>query len=170
MFGMAKKEESETNQEEKSGPWGDKLNEALADARKSGVSGKKKSSAKPENGREANSGTGLSQQAEEQARKMFEPEAWRAIVRAPFSLGKAVTGRECWDLEKKQEDTLATSTSATAEYFLQTDPKWVALTLFMFNWSVILTEKFAMNARERMKEEALHPQQQEPTVGPVLVK
>ena len=162
MLGFGKKEKDSVSTEgtetSKSNIWGIQLAAALADSRKAGMentqgtTGKRKNSSKPD------SGASVSRELEEAARKMFDPEAWRAIVRAPFAFGKAMTGRKCWELEKTQEDTLATSTSATAEYFLQTDPKWVCLTIFAFNWSVILTEKFVANEIERKKELASEPQ------------
>jgi hypothetical protein len=89
---------------------------------------------------------------------MFNPDAWRAIVRAPFALGKVITGRKCWELEKREEDTLATSTSMTAEYFMAVDPKYVALTICMFNWAVIMTEKYAENAKEARLERQSEPE------------
>ena len=158
FFKKDKPATEQTEETSKSNIWGTQLASALADARKGsmeneqGIKGKRKSASK------ADSGAGVSRELEEAARKMFDPEAWRAIVRAPFAFGKALTGRKCWDLEKTQEDTLATSTSATAEYFLQTDPKWVCLTIFAFNWSVILTEKFVANEIEKKKELASEAQ------------
>lgn len=158
MFGFEnKKDETKKSEDGTKGVWGAQLADAVADARSSGVGRKKAAQNKSEDGGNEGGRSNLSQAAEAQVRKMFSPDSWRAIVRAPFALGKALTGRLCWEIDKTQEDTLATSTSLTAEYFLQTDPKWVALTLFAFNWSVVLTEKFAANARERMQEEKLNP-------------
>lgn len=161
MFGMGEKEkkpvDTEAEETSKSNIWGSQLSSAIADARKSGVEneggtkGKRKASTKPD------SGTGVSRELAEKASKMFEPEAWRSVIKMPFALGKVITGRKCWDLEKAQEDTLATTTSATAEYFLQVDPKYVVLTLFAMNWGAVLTEKFLANAVERQKEQALEP-------------
>jgi len=159
MLGFGKKNTEDNAEASKSSIWGSQLAAALADSRKAdventaGTTGKRKNSAKPD------SGAGVSSELAEAAKKMFDPEAWRAIVRAPFALGRVMTGRSCWELEKKQEDTLATSTSATAEYFLQTDPKWVCLTIFVFNWSVVLTEKLIANEIERKKELASELQQ-----------
>ena len=158
--------ETENSEDTKSSIWGGKLAEAIAHARGTGVANEKGTKAKRSNTQKSDSGGGVSKELSEAARKMFEPEAWRAIVRAPFALGKVMTGRSCWELEKKQEDTLATSTSLTAEYFLNVDPKYVVLTLFLFNWSVVLTEKFAANAVERNKElameEKLNPKPKQP--------
>lgn len=162
MLGFGKKEKEETSTEAsettKSNVWGSQLASALAEARKSAVDNEGGAKSKRKNTAKAESGAGVSRELEEAARKMFDPDAWRAIVRAPFALGRVMTGRSCWELDKKQEDTLAVSTSSTAEYFLQTDPKWVCLTIFAFNWSVVLTEKFMANAVERQKELAENPQ------------
>jgi hypothetical protein len=161
MGWFSKAENAETSAKDseasKSGVWGSQLDSALAEARSSRVENAKRGEASGKTPKGAGSGSRVSGGLAEAAKKMFEPEAWKAIVRMPFSLGKVITGRKCWDLEKTQEDTLATSTSATAEYFLQVDPKFVVLTLFLMNWSAVLTEKFMANAVERNKELALNP-------------
>lgn len=165
MFGMGEKKAVDS-EDGKEGVWGSQFDSAVADARKSRMGATKKPQGNTGASGTAESGGRISGPALEKIRAMFEPEAWRPIVRAPFALGKAITGRGCWELEKKQEDTLATSTSGTAEYFLTTEPKYVMLTLFVFNWSVVLTEKFMLNAQERKKEEALNPPQVDPTKHP----
>lgn len=166
MAWFSKAENAETSAKEseasKSGVWGSQLDSALAEAKQSRVENAKRGETGGKNASKSGSGGRVSGGLAEAAKKMFEPEAWKAIVRMPFSLGKVITGRKCWDLEKTQEDTLATSTSATAEYFLQIDPKYVVLTLFLMNWSAVLTEKFMANAVERNKELALNPLPDDP--------
>jgi len=171
MFGFQKKEsevETASTETEKSPAWTSQLSKAIASARKGNdtTSSGNEKSAKGSGSKKT--GGSVSRELSEAASKMFDPDAWRAIVRAPFALGKVVTGRDCWDLDKRQEDTLATSTSLTAEYFLNTDPKYVALTICMFNWSVILTEKYAANARlarlEKQSEPEVRPTQAESKV------
>lgn len=169
MFGLGETKEK-PEEKEKSGAWGAQLAEARAEATKNSMGRKKKTASESSTVREESDRSSISAKDAEQVRKMFDPEAWRAIVRAPFALGKAVTGRQCWDLEKREEDTLATSTSGVAEYFLQTDPKWIAVTLFAFNWSVIVADKFVQNARERAKEEALSPKPVNLSPGVHVVK
>lgn len=162
-----KKSEPKTEEDEKSPLWGTELGKAIADARSRGFGRKKSAKTNTTDSEGEATRDSVSTATKEQVAKLFKPEAWRAIVRAPFALGQTMTGRKCWELDSAQEDTLATSTSLTAEYFLNTDPKWVALTLFAFNWSVVLTEKFAANAVERQKEEALNPQKKTGPVGVV---
>ncbi len=152
MFGFGENK-TETQEGQESSTWSNKLSEALADARSRVSTGKKRTEKGDGNNSEAKSGASVSRSLAEQAKKLFDPDAWRAIVRAPFALGRVVTGRDCWELDKKQEDTLATSTSMTAEYFMAVDPKYVALTICMFNWSVVLTEKYAANMREKKQEQ-----------------
>ncbi len=152
----------QTSEASKKAVWDSETDKAIADARKS-QSRRLSGSKKGEQASEATqSGERLPVQAVEQIKKMFNPDAWRAIVKAPFALGQAITGRKCWELEKDKEDTLAVSTAMTAEYFLVTDPKWVAVSICAFNWAVILTEKLAANARERQKELELNPPPVEP--------
>ena len=165
MFGFGAKIEETTTLDDteasKSGVWGSQLSEAMRAARKARVEHAEGTEGKRGVGKGAKSGSGVSSALSEAARKMFEPDQWRTIVRAPFALGKVLTGRECWELDKKQEDQLAVSTSSTAEYFMQTDPKYIMLTLCLFNWSVILTEKYVANAKQRNIERGSEPQ--EPT-------
>ena len=169
MFGFSKEEKETVDSEQpeikKSGVWSGQLGQAIADARKGRVDSEKGFTKGAKNSQPKSSGGSVSRELSEAARKMFEPDAWRAIVRAPFALGKVITGRECWDLEKRQEDTLATSTSMTAEYFMAVDPKYVALTICMFNWSVILNEKYAASAREARLEKASVPEPKIATVA-----
>lgn len=169
MFGMGETK-TEDPKGEKSGVWGVQLDAAKLEARKGGLGGKKKAKVATNDDGESDTRGGISAKDAEQVRKMFDPEAWRAIVRAPFALGKAMTGRDCWNLEKREEDTLATSTSGAAEYFLQTDPKWIAFTLFAFNWTVIVSDKLIQNARAREAEEALNPKNHTLTSGVHVVK
>lgn len=160
MFGMGEKKEtvSEDTEVKKSGIWSTQLGQALSDARKKRVPDVE-GSQKGSKGSSTKSGGGsVSRELSEAAKAMFNPDAWRAIVRAPFALGKVITGRKCWELEKREEDTLATSTSMTAEYFMAVDPKYVALTICMFNWAVIMTEKYAENAKEARAERASEPE------------
>lgn len=166
FFTKDKSEVDESSEKtEKSGKWGSQLSQAIADARARGVGTQKGFKEGSTDTRKKSSGASVSRELSEAAKKMFDPDAWRAIVRAPFALGKVVTGRECWELEKKQEDTLATSTAMTAEYFMNVDPKYVALTICMFNWSVVLTEKYAANAKLARLEKAGEPQ---PVTSPGL--
>lgn len=169
MFGVGETKTEDTK-DEKSGVWGTQLDAAKLEARKGGVGGKKKAKVATNDDGESESRGGISTKDAEQVRRMFDPEAWRAIVRAPFALGKAMTGRGCWNLEKREEDTLATSTSGVAEYFLQTDPKWIAFTLFAFNWTVIVSDKLIQNARAREAEEASNPKNHTLTGGVHVVK
>jgi hypothetical protein len=162
MFGLGKKDSEENGETGKSSVWASQLAAATADARKSSVEAEKGNPGKRKTAQKPDSGGSVSRELEEKAAQMFSPEAWRSIVKMPFALGKVMTGRKCWDLEQKQEDTLATTTSATAEYFLQVDPKYVVLTLFLMNWGAVLTEKFTANAVERQKELASEPPSSSP--------
>lgn len=160
MFGLGEKKATapEDTEVKKSGIWSTQLGQALSDARKKRVSDVEGSQKGSKGGSAKGSGSGVSRELSEAAKAMFDPNAWRAIVRAPFALGKVITGRKCWELEKREEDTLATSTSMTAEYFMAVDPKYVALTICMFNWAVIMTEKYAENAKEARLERQSEPE------------
>lgn len=155
MFGMGEKTETQTSEDKKQAVWGGALADAVASARKKLSGGKKRSSGNDGATEETQTRGGLSSSDEAKIKAMFSPEAWRVMVKTPFTLGKVVTGRKCWELEKEEENTLATTTAASAEYFLKTDPKWLCLTLCMFNWGVVLSGKVLANAAEAAKEKQL---------------
>ncbi len=62
--------------------------------------------------------------------KMFNADNFRGLVRAPADLMLALTGNKIWDIPHEEVETLAVTGSTCARYFLSTDPKWLALTLF----------------------------------------
>lgn len=64
---------------------------------------------------------------------LYDPKHWVGIVRAPADLMLALSGDDLWNLPKPEIDTLAAQSSLAARYFMATDPKWVALTLFAFS-------------------------------------
>lgn len=154
--------ETKDQQESKSAVWDSETHKAISDARKAQSRNIPRTKKGEQSSEESQARVNISGAAVEQIKKMFNPDAWRAIVKAPFALGQAMTGRKCWELEKDKEDTLAVSTAMTAEYFATTDPKWLAVCICSFNWAVILTEKFAMNARERNKELLENPPKETP--------
>lgn len=68
-------------------------------------------------------------------KEIYKPENWEPIVRAPADLMQALTGDKLWEIPPPEIKTLATQTSLMAQYFVQTDPKWIAV--FMFSFSVL---------------------------------
>lgn len=157
------KGETMGEEEKQSSPWAGKISEALADARKN-ISGADVGDAKAKKtGGKKDSGSSLSSKAQEQLAKLFEPSSWRPIVKAPFAFFQAMTGRDCWELTKNEEDTLATSTSTAMEYVAVTDPKWLAIGMCATTWCIIFSEKLILSAREAKKEALLNPQ---PDISP----
>lgn len=95
--------------------------------------------------------------------KVFAPEHWEALVRAPADLRLAQTGFEHWKMSDNEVKTLASSASNTARYFMRTDPKWVVLTLFLFNIGTIYGGRVLMDYNLRKKEAELKAGKREPT-------
>lgn len=62
--------------------------------------------------------------------KMFNAENFRGLVRAPADLLLALTGNKIWDIPHDEVETLSVTGATCARYFLSSDPKWLALTLF----------------------------------------
>lgn len=168
MFGFG--EDKTVGEEEKqSSPWAGTLKSALADARKGHVSSDTTDATGTKKGGKKDSGGNLSTKMQEQLAKLFEPSAWRPIVKAPFAFFQAMTGRSCWELTKNEEDTLATTTSTAMEYVAVTDPKWLAIGMCATTWAMIFSEKLILSAREAKKEQAI-ADSQNPPQGTHLVK
>lgn len=95
-----------------------------------------------------------SQVIEQQAgelEKIFTPENWESIVRAPADMALAVTGRPIWDLPEKEVKTLAVSASQTARYWLAIDPKYLVLFMFVFQVSITYGGRIATDAQNQRK-------------------
>lgn len=156
MFGFGENK-VENTEENSSTPWDSKIGEALLNARK----GQHKASAGTqkgtEKGKDKNSWSDLPNKAKDQIAKLFEPSSWEPIVKAPFAVMQALTGRKAWELEQKEVDSLAIPTSMAAEYFTITDPKWVAFGMCAVAWSSIVCEKLIKSAQEARAEELLRP-------------
>ncbi len=93
---------------------------------------------------------------------VFNPEAWRGLVRLPSDAATMLTGSKVWELSKPEVDTLASGAATCARYFVKADPKWIALMLFS---SALVTvygsrfvayraEKAARNAGPKLPENA----------------
>ena len=94
--------------------------------------------------------------------KLFSPAHFRGIVRAPADLMLATSGRRIWDLPAAEVDTLATTGSTCARYFLMTDPKWLALTLFSMSILTTYGTRTALHIKEsRAEKRAEHKKEME---------
>lgn len=91
-------------------------------------------------------------QAQKELVALFEPDAWEPVVRAPADAMLALTGRKHWDLSEKEVRSLAVTGANSARWFLHTDPKWIALILFLFNATTVYGSRLVMDAQERKKE------------------
>lgn len=101
--------------------------------------------------------------AEEQARRarfeqeyatLFEPKQWGAICRSPADLMLHMTGRKLWEVEERELEPLAVGAAHTARMFLQTDPKWVALTMFAISLTQIYGTRIAIHISQMRTERA----------------
>ena len=152
---VAEKTESPSAENTQQGVWAGSIRDAVASARAKLSKRKSRTEGGEGTPTKSSGGERLSRADEEKIREMFDPKAWRTLVRTPFIAAKTITGRSCWDLEKTEEDTLASTTAASAEYFLKTDPKWLCLTLCMFNWGTIVATKMIANAALAKQEAEL---------------
>lgn len=89
---------------------------------------------------------------------LYKPENFRGIFRAPADAMLALTGDKVWNVSKEETDTMASTGMVTMQFFMQSDPKWLALTLFsmsIFSVYGSRTAAYLMNRREaKAKAEA----------------
>ena len=124
---------------------------------------RKRGRGRPSNADRAADGTGApdlaaqqtvaSAEIQKQLDALFAPENWRGIMRAPADLMLAFTGNELWALPKAEIDTLAATGSTAARYFMQTDPKWIALTLFLFSVATTYGTRATMHIKAIKQDE-----------------
>lgn len=85
--------------------------------------------------------------------KLFSPENFRALVRAPADIRLAVTGRKHWELKDSEVESLAITASTTAKYFAVVDPKWLAVAMFATNAAMIYGSRIVEDMRQDRKNE-----------------
>jgi hypothetical protein len=125
----------------------DKAKETIADFRE-GKRGRPKKSkeSKPDPLSEAQA------KIQVELNRLYSPENWKAIVRAPADLRLALTGREHWNLSDREVQTLAETASTAAQYWLVADPKYLALTLLMFNIATIYGARIALDVAQSRRD------------------
>lgn len=90
----------------------------------------------------------------QQLDKLFSPKVFRGVVRGPADVMLATTGDKLWDLPADEVDAMAETGAMTARFFMDVEPKWVALTLF----SLTILNTYGMRAGQhyaKSKREAL---------------
>ena len=100
---------------------------------------------------------GVAQAQEEMSKALealYDPKHWVGIVKAPADLMLALSGDDLWNLPKPEVDTLAAQSSLAARYFMATDPKWVALTLFAFSVATTYGTRAMMHIRKQREANA----------------
>lgn len=93
----------------------------------------------------------LEQFAQEYA-KLFDPNVWKGICRSPADLMLVATKRDLWRIEDKELEPLSVGAANTARLFLKTDPKWVALTMFLISFAQIYGGRAAIHIAQARKE------------------
>lgn len=156
---FSEKTEPEVKENTAESVWSGSIRDAVANARAKLSKRKPRTESGEESATKSSARGGVSKRDEEKIREMFDPKAWRTLVRTPFVAARTITGRACWNLEKEEEDTLASTTAASAEYFIQSDPKWLCLTLCMFNWGTVLASKMIANAALAKQETEINASQ-----------
>lgn len=86
--------------------------------------------------------------------QLFNPEVWGGICRSPADLMLHITKKDLWRIEDRELKPLATGAANTARLFLRTDPKWVALTMFLISMTQIYGTRIALHVAQTRKEKA----------------
>jgi len=89
------------------------------------------------------------QNIDAELKRLFAPENWEAIVKAPADLALAATGDKVFDMDEKSVKSLSQTGSVAASYFIKTDPKWLALIMFSMNALTIYGGMFAIHMQNR---------------------
>lgn len=89
---------------------------------------------------------------------LFDPDVWGGICRSPADLMLHITKKDLWRIEDRELKPLAIGASNTARLFLRTDPKWVALTMFLISISQIYGTRIALHIAQNKKDKAEKPQ------------
>lgn len=84
--------------------------------------------------------------------RLYSPESFAPLVSAPSNLAVMITGRKLWELSKGEVNALSSQASTAAKYFLSTDPKWVALSMFFISTATIYGTRIALHMREVANE------------------
>lgn len=100
----------------------------------------------------SNPGKSEAQEILKELERLYSPESFAPIVSAPSHLAVMVTGRKLWELSKDEVRALSSSASTSAKYFLSTDPKWVALSMFLVSTATIYGTRLALHIREVRNE------------------
>lgn len=61
---------------------------------------------------------------------LYTPENLEGLVTLPFELRHAMTGWDGFELTSEEKHILAVTGVPVAKAFMDTDPKWIALTIF----------------------------------------
>ena len=157
-MGLLSMEKNSGEAESPSTPWATENTSSFSEALKAAKNSKRKQSSGPTTVRAESSGPDISPALSQQVAKLFTPEAWEAVVSAPFNLAEALTGLKEVNLNETERKTLSVTGSMTAEYFMPCDPKWVALTLFSFNLLMISGSKYMIYVAKQREEQALKEQ------------
>jgi len=86
---------------------------------------------------------------------VFNPDAWRGLVRLPSDAATMLTGSKVWELSKPEIDTLASGAATCARYFVKADPKWIALMLFSSALVTVYGSRFVAYKAEKAAKNAI---------------
>ena len=89
-----------------------------------------------------------------QLEAMYSPEIWEPVVEMPFAAGQLITGHDFWELSEKEKRVLSVSGSTAARYLGFTNPKWLAINLFLINLMTITAPRLLKELAIRRMEKA----------------
>jgi len=93
-----------------------------------------------------------------EVKRLFAPENWEAMVRAPADLAMAVTSDKCFNMSDAEVKTLSQTCATAASYFIVTDPKYLALIMFSVNFATVYGGMIAQHVNNRKKDKKNNPE------------
>jgi hypothetical protein len=89
-----------------------------------------------------------------QLEAMYSPDIWEPVVEMPFAAGQLITGHDFWELSEKEKRVLSVSGSTAARYLGFTNPKWLAINLFLINLMTITAPRLLKELAIKRMEKA----------------
>ena len=88
---------------------------------------------------------------DELVKDLYKPSVWSEVGCFPFTIRKAMTGDEIFDLSKEQKESLGAPLALIMKMLVEIDPKYLALTVFFINLGTIWAEKELIYSMKKAK-------------------
>lgn len=81
--------------------------------------------------------------------RLYSPENFKPLMKAPNDVMLALTGNnDIWNITDNEVSAMAQSASISAKYFMATDPKYVALSMFFMSVLTIYGTRAGLQVKD----------------------